>query len=155
MSPPTELGTALVMVYVVMVAVIDIRTHSIPNALSATAAALGLIAQVSLNGTPGLLSALAGAAIGLAMFLPFYVLRAVAAGDVKAMATVGVFLGAPATLFACAFTLIAGAMFGVSILLLQASAAATTRTRRFAYGGAIALGTLLTLVAPGALQLSF
>jgi prepilin peptidase CpaA len=155
MSPPTELSTALVMVYVAMVAVIDIRTHSIPNALSAMAAALGLIAQVSLNGMPGLLGALAGAAIGLAMFLPFYVLRAVAAGDVKAMATVGVFLGAPAALLACAFTLIAGAMFGVSILLLQSSAAATPRTRRFAYGGAIAVGTLLTLVAPGALQLSF
>lgn len=155
MSPLTEVGTALVMVYVTMVALIDLRTQRIPNALSATAALLGLIAQVSLNGAPGLLSALAGAAIGLGMFLPFYLLRAVGAGDVKAMATVGIFLGAQATPLAVAFTLVAGSIVGVMVLLLQSSAAGAARTRRFAYGGAIAVGTLATLVAPAALQLSF
>jgi prepilin peptidase CpaA len=155
MSPLTEVGTALVMVYVTMVALIDLRTQRIPNALSATAALLGLIAQVSLNGAPGLLSALAGAAIGLGMFLPFYLLRAVGAGDVKAMATVGIFLGAQATPLAVAFTLLAGSIVGVMVLLLQSSAAAATRTRRFAYGGAIAVGTFATLVAPGAVQLPF
>ena len=155
MLPLTEVGTALVIVYVTMVALIDLRTQRIPNLLSATAALLGLIAQVSLNGAPGLLSALAGAAIGLGMFLPFYLLRAVGAGDVKAMATVGIFLGAQATLLAVAFTLIVGAIVGVIVLLLQSSAAAATRTRRFAYGGAIAVGTFATLVAPGAMQLPF
>jgi prepilin peptidase CpaA len=154
MSSLTELATVLVIVYVSMVAFIDIRTHSIPNALSATAAALGLLAQLSLNGTPGVLSALAGAAIGLGMFLPFYVLRAVAAGDVKAMATVGIFLGARATLLAAAFTLIAGAIVAIMVLLRRSSAD-STQNRRFAYGGAIALGTFATLIAPGALQLSF
>lgn len=155
MSPLTEVGTALVMLYVTMVALIDLRTQRIPNALSATAALLGLIAQVSLNGAPGLLSALAGAAIGLGMLLPFYLLRAVGAGDVKAMATVGIFLGAQATPLAVAFTLLAGSIVGVMVLLLQSSAAAATRTRRFAYGGAIAVGTFATLVAPGAMQLPF
>ena len=155
MSPLTEVGTALVMVYVTMVALIDLRTQRIPNALSATAALLGLIAQVSLNGAPGLLSALAGAAIGLGMFLPFYLLRAVGAGDVKAMATVGIFLGAQATPLAVAFTLVAGSIVGVMVLLLQSSAAGAARTRRFAYGGAIAVGTFATLVAPGAMQLPF
>jgi prepilin peptidase CpaA len=155
MSPLTEVGTELVIVYVTMVALIDLRTQRIPNALSAMAALLGLIAQVSLNGGPGLLSALAGAAIGLGMFLPFYLLRAVGAGDVKAMATVGIFLGAQATLLAVAFTLIAGAIVGVIVLLLQTSPAAATRTRRFAYGGAIAVGTFATLAAPGAMQLLF
>ena len=155
MSPLTEVGTALVMVYVTMAALIDLRTHCIPNALSAMAAALGLIAQVSLNGAPGLLSALAGAAVGLGMFLPFHVLRAVGAGDVKAMATVGIFLGAQATLLAVAFTLIAGAIVAVILVLRQLSAAHATRPRRFAYGGAIAVGTFATLVAPAALRLPF
>jgi prepilin peptidase CpaA len=155
MSPLTEAGTALVIVYVTMVALVDIRTHSIPNALSATAAALGLIAQVSLNGAPGLLSALAGAAIGLGMFLPFYLLRAVGAGDVKAMATVGIFLGVQATALAVALTLIAGAIVAVIVVLRQSSAAAAIGTRRFAYGGAIAVGTFATLVAPAAMRLTF
>lgn len=155
MAPLSEVATALVIVYVTMVAIIDLRTHRIPNLLSGTAALLGLVAQVSLNGAPGLLSALAGAAIGLGMFLPFYLLRAVGAGDVKAMATVGVLLGAQATPLAVAFTLIAGSMVGVILLMVQSSAAVATRTRRFAYGGAIAVGTFATLFVPGGLQLPF
>ncbi len=152
MSPLTEVGTALI-VYVSMVALIDVRTHCIPNALSAMAAAFGLMSQVWLGGAPGLLSALAGAAIGLGMFLPFYLLRAVGAGDVKAMATVGIFLGVQATLVAVTFTLVAGAIVGV-IVLLRSSGAASTQTRRFAYGGAIAVGTFVALVAPDAVQLT-
>jgi prepilin peptidase CpaA len=149
MSPLTEVGTALLIAYVSMVALIDVRTRRIPNELSATAALLGLVAQASLHGAPGLLDALAGAAIGLGMFLPFYLLRAVGAGDVKAMGTVGIFLGAQASLLAVAFTLIAGALVGVIVLLLPSLAAASAGTRRFAYGGAIAAGTFVTLAAPG------
>jgi prepilin peptidase CpaA len=155
MSPLNEAGTALVIVYVTMVALIDLHTHRIPNELSATAAVLGLIAQASLSGAPGLLSALAGAAIVLAIFLPFYLLRAIGAGDVKAMATVGIFLGVQATPLAAAFTLIAGSIVGVVVLLRRSSTTAAAGTRRFAYGGAIAAGTFATLMAPAALQLQF
>ena len=155
MSPLSEIGTALVVVYVTMVALIDLHTQRIPNSLSATAALLGLIAQVSLNGVPGLVSALAGAAIGLGMFLPFYLLRAVGAGDVKAMATVGIFLGVQGTPLAAALTLIAGSIVGVIVLMRRSSAPAVTGSRRFAYGGAIAAGTFATLLAPAAMQLQF
>ena len=178
MSIHSEIGTCLLLVYVSMVALLDIRTHRIPNALSATAAVFGLILQVSLNGAPGLLSAMAGAAIGLGLFLPFYLLRAFGAGDVKAMATVGIYLGAQVTLLAVGLTLIAGAIIGVIVLLFSSGAgsalyrlvgvaaapisslrraqdAGSSQTRRFAYGGAIAIGTFATLVASGAVQPPF
>jgi prepilin peptidase CpaA len=177
MSIHAEIATCLLLVYVSMVALIDIRTHRIPNALSASAAVLGLILQTSLNGAPGLLSAMAGAAIGLGLFLPFYLLRAFGGGDVKAMATVGIFLGAQLTPLAVALTLIAGAIIGVIFLLFSSGAIsalyrlvavaaapvaslrrgqdAGSQTRRFAYGGAIAVGTFATLVTSGAVQLSF
>ena len=178
MSAHAQIGTCLLLAYVSMVAVIDIRTHRIPNALSATGAVLGLILQVSLNGAPGLLSALAGAAIGLGLFLPFYLLRAFGAGDVKAMATVGIFLGPQVTLLAVAFTLIAGAIIAVIVLLVSSGAssalyrlvgiaaapisslrrgqdAQSSQSRRFAYGGAIAVGTAATLLPIGAVQPPF
>ena len=178
MSPLTEVGTSLLIVYVSMVALIDIRTHRIPNALSATAAVLGLSVHAWINGAPGLVTAVGGAAVGLGMFLPFYVLRAFGAGDVKAMATVGIFLGAPATLRAVAFTLVCGAIIGVTVLLLSSgagsalgrlagiaaapisslrdrSSAASSQRHRFAYGGAIAIGTLATLLVSDAGSASF
>jgi len=163
---PIEVGVLIA--YVSMVALVDINTHRIPNVLSATAAVLGLSLQLWVDGVPGLLSALGGAAVGLAMFLPFYLLRAFGAGDVKAMATVGIFLGAQLTLLAAAFTLVAGAIVGVIVLVRSsrsttapyrlagvAASPASPQVRRFAYGGAIAIGTLATLLVTSAGQVRF
>jgi prepilin peptidase CpaA len=158
-------------VFVLLVAFIDWCTHRIPNALCATAAVLGLVSQMWMHGEAGLVTALGGAAVGFGMFLPFYLLRAFGAGDVKAMATVGVFLGAQATLIAVGTTLIAGGLLGAVVLWFRpvhASAAfhrllglllapiATLRspqqssaprpTLRFPYGIAIACGTAVTLL---------
>lgn len=171
---PGPLELAVLIAYVSLLALVDIRTHRIPNALSATAAVLGLSLQMWLNGAPGMLSALGGAAVGLGIFLPFYLLRAFGAGDVKAMATVGIFLGAQVTLLAAALTLVAGAVIGVIVLLASSGAtsalyrltgvatapisslrggqSAASHTRRFAYGGAIAIGTFATLFTSSAIQ---
>ena len=164
-----QLHAALIM-FVVAVAITDCRTHRIPNLLCATAAILGLSAQMWLHGQDGLLTALGGAAIGFAMFLPFYVLRAFGAGDVKAMATVGIFLGVESTLLAVGATLIAGAVLGICVLVLRPMHAKSTLLRlfgllvapvasmrsarrnqdtgaqRFPYGLAIACGTAVALL---------
>jgi len=161
---------ALLIVFVLAVAIIDWRTHRIPNVLCAVAAMFGVGLQIGLHGEAGLLNALGGAAVGLAMFLPFYVLRAFGAGDVKAMATVGIFLGFTSTVIAVACTLIAGAVLGVLVMLLRPATAGATLHRlaglllspaasirnsrtdrslssseRFPYGIAIACGTAVAL----------
>ena len=165
---------AVLIAYALALALIDWRTHRIPNLLSATAAALGLALQMWSHGAAGLLAALGGAAVGFGMFLPFYLLRAFGAGDVKAMATVGIFLGLQATVLAVAMTLICGAVIAAFVLWLTpayASAAiyrliglivdpaSTLRSAgrgaapqprlRFPYGIAIACGTAATLLATG------
>ncbi len=165
-----QLDTALVL-FVLCVAAIDWRTHRIPNLLCAAAAIVGLASQFWIFGEDGLLFSLSGAAVGFAMFLPFYVLRAFGAGDVKAMATVGVFLGMQTTTLAVGMTLIAGAILGVAALLLnngQSSAilarlaglmisptasmraslhdTKTKSVQRFPYGVAIACGTAVALI---------
>ena len=160
---------AVLIAFVLLVAFIDWRTHRIPNLLCAIAAVFGLTLQITFHAEVGLLSALGGAAVGFAMFLPFYVLRAFGAGDVKAMATVGIFLGMQATVLAVGSTLIAGALLGALVLCLRpAHMSATfhrlvgmlvspvvtvrnTRSRphsslRFPYGVAIACGTAVALI---------
>jgi prepilin peptidase CpaA len=96
--------------------VIDIRTGRIPNWL-VFGGALYALAYNSLfpfypkdNGT---LLALQGLAVGLGAFLPFYVFRAMGAGDVKLMAMVGAFLGLWPAVHAVLATLVAGGVLAV------------------------------------------
>lgn len=163
----THLHAALI-AFVLSVAFIDWHTHRIPNLLCAAAAALGLVSQLWLHGEAGLLSALGGAAVGFGMFLPFYIVRAFGAGDVKAMATVGIFLGAPGTALAVGMTLIAGGVIGALVLWLRPAPSTLHRligllaapissvrnyrqdpvshsSQRFPYGIAIACGTAVAL----------
>jgi prepilin peptidase CpaA len=162
---------AALIVFVLLVALIDWCTHRIPNLLCATAAVLGLTSQMWLHGEAGLLSALGGAAVGFGMFLPFYAMRAFGAGDVKAMATVGIFLGVPATALAAGSTLIAGSLLGLLVLWFKPAYAGAALHRllgllvgsvwslrapkhdwtsqptlRFPYGIAIACGTAVALL---------
>lgn len=162
---------AALMAFVLTVAIVDWRTHRIPNLLCSVAALVGIALQTWLHGEAGLLSALGGAAVGFAMFLPFYVVRAFGAGDVKAMATAGIFLGLGTTLLAVGMTLIAGALLGILLMMHQAAPTSATRYRllalltapvasmrasrrdparqashRFPYGVAIACGTTAALL---------
>ena len=107
------LGAALV--FAVAVAVVDMRTHKIPNVLCLVAAIAGLVLQLG-QGWHGASAWLSGLATGFVMFIPFYALRAFGAGDVKAMAAVGGFLGAKLTALAVGFTLVAGCVLGVAVL---------------------------------------
>jgi prepilin peptidase CpaA len=134
---------------------IDWRSRTIPNALSLGGAALGLIVQLTLAGTPGLLAGIAGFAVCMVCFLPFYVSGGMAAGDVKLMAAVGVFLGPLGGFVACIGTLIVGAVLGMiclgyeSLNRLRAGQAAEVHAglrARIPYAGAIATGTSVVLV---------
>lgn len=179
MPPDHGLFVVPLIAYVSIVAVVDAGTHRIPNALSATAALLALSGQIWIHGwAAGALIALGGAAVALTMFLPFYFLRAFGAGDVKAMAVVGLFLGAKLTLLAAAMTLVAGALVGIVVLwasspgahaalyrlaslaaapvwnLRDRRKARSSPPQRFPYGTAIAVGTVATLLAMGRLQFS-
>src|SRR5947209_11249935 len=71
----------------------DLRSRRIPNWLTLSAAVIGLGLNLALGGAAGGLTAVLGLGLGLAMLLPFYLLRAVGAGDVKLLAALGALLG--------------------------------------------------------------
>lgn len=98
--------------------VFDLRTRHIPNALTFGGAALGLLYGVYTAGIGGLLGALGGWATGLAIFLPFFILRGLGAGDVKLMACLGAWVGAADTVWVALYAAVSG---GVMALIVGAS----------------------------------
>jgi len=160
----------LLIVYVLAVAAIDLRSHRIPNAVTLTAMVASLGVGVASSGWSGLLNWGGGLLVGFAIFLPFYIVRAFGAGDVKAMAAVGSFLGVKGALIACGTTLIAGGAIGVGVLFATAvtlrhglyrligtfasplpssqslDTANAQVVQRFPYGVAIAAGAIIALL---------
>jgi prepilin peptidase CpaA len=71
----------------------DWKTRRIRNWLTVSGLGLGLMANLALGGGRGLLSALAGAGLGLAILLPVVLLRGLGAGDWKLVGALGAWLG--------------------------------------------------------------
>jgi prepilin peptidase CpaA len=157
----------LLISYVLAIAAIDFKTHRIPNVLTFAALVASLCVAALEGGSSGALDCAAGFVIGLALLLPFYAVKAFGAGDVKAMAVVGSFLGWKGAVLATALTLIAGGIIGIGVLLVTTksaqvafirmgglfatplahvrAAAGTRASLRFPYGVAIAAGTIAAL----------
>lgn len=119
-------GTGVLIALLVAAAWIDWRTMRIPNWLTVAGMVWGLGWNAATGTTvlDGLLFALGGLSLGLALFLPLWLLRVMGAGDVKLMAMVGAFLGAFATFKA---VLLVGIVGGVAVVLFAVSQRATRR----------------------------
>lgn len=121
------LATAGTVTLLLLAVGFDLSIRRIPNVLLGVGLALGLFFQAAAPSGNGLFSApagglgatsaLFGGAAGLALFLPLYLMRAMGAGDVKLLAMVGVWLGAPAVLRAALWTLLAGGVLSVAVAL--------------------------------------
>jgi len=119
-------------------AVVDVGSRRVPNrlVLAGIALALALHAAATITGSAALAgrawwAPLAGCATGLAALMPLYLLRATGAGDVKLMAMVGAFIGAPATLAAALYTLVAGGLLSLAFMLGRGVAAQALANVRF------------------------
>ena len=151
----------------------DLVSHRIPNVLLAPSLSIALLLSLVTQGPGGMLAALGGLAVGLAMLMPLYVMGAMGAGDVKLLGVAGAFLGPTSALIAGLITYVAGAVFGLlwigwrlcgpgiissvsaifetqnlklnvgEILLI------TRKKNTFAYAPAIAVGTSVTLWQQG------
>lgn len=93
----------------------DLRTRHIPNALTFGGAALGLLYAIYSAGAGGLLGALGGWATGLAVFLPFFLLGGLGAGDVKLMACLGAWVGAADTVWVALYAAVIGGVMAVVV----------------------------------------
>ncbi len=71
----------------------DLRSRRIPNWLTVPGAIVGIAVNVAVGGLGGLKASLLGMALGLALLLPFVLLRSLGAGDWKLAGALGSFTG--------------------------------------------------------------
>ena len=144
--------------------IVDLRTRRIPNVLTGTMAGAGLGLAVFGLGSISVGAAVLGCVVGLVLMLPGHALGATGGGDVKLMAAVGSLLGPLVVVNAVLFTAIAGGVLAVTVAIqrrrlgttlagtgrmiaapadVKREVAAGTPASRFAYGPAIAAGSIL------------
>lgn len=94
---------------------IDLRQRRIPNWLTLGAALAAVGYHISDAGTPGIVTALSGWGVGVAMmFLPF-ALGGLGAGDVKLLGALGAWLGPADAVWLALFTGIAGGVLALVV----------------------------------------
>jgi len=157
----------------------DLRARRIPNRLVGVIAAAGLVLAATALARPvGLPHAALGLLVGLALWLPLWLLGGLGAGDVKLAAACGAWLGPWGVLDASLLAMLAGGLLALGMLArrralgpLGASAslwvlalrhdparalraptraAMLPRTELLPYGVALAIGALLAGWLPAA-----
>ena len=107
--------------------VTDIRSRRIPNVLTFGAAAAALVFHTVTSGASGAAASAGGWLAGAALFMPFFLLGGMGAGDVKLLAAVGAWLGAGNALWVAIFTSLAGGVMAVILAALRGYLAAAFR----------------------------
>lgn len=146
---------------------IDLRSRRIPNELTAGMALAGLALAASGASGVTIVAAFGGMVLGLLLMLPGYALGATGAGDVKLMAAVGAIVGPPLVLSAFVCTALAGGVLAIIVAVRRQRLGATlaqtgrlvaapgaaprefkaaTAANRFAYGPAIAIGSMVAVL---------
>lgn len=112
-----EVKIALLLILLVVAGYFDIKSRRIPNQLVLAGLIASFVLQINLNGFDGFKAWGSGLLVGFGLFLPFYLLRAMGAGDVKLMAMVGAFIGPLYVLGAALVTLAAGGVLAIAMAM--------------------------------------
>jgi prepilin peptidase CpaA len=118
----------------------DLLTRRIPNWLTFSAVALGVIAQGWAHGWHGAVDGVLGTALGFAIFFPMFATGYMGAGDVKLQMAVGAWLGWWLGLHVAVGAVIVGGLFALCEVIYRGRLKAV-----FQNGGSF----LRSLMVPG------
>jgi len=121
----------------------DLRRRAIANRITLAGLSTGLVYHAAGRGLAGLAWSAAGAAVGFAVFLIFYLLGGMGAGDLKLSAAFGALLGPSRILLAALLSAPIGAVLAAAYL------ACNRRARAIPYAPALTLGAWLALLGGG------
>jgi prepilin peptidase CpaA len=125
-----------------LAAATDISRRVVPNALTVTGLICGFLLNTSLHGWGGLKQALFGFIVGLALFLPLFLLRGMGGGDVKLMAAIGSMAGVTDTIIIFILTAVFGGVLALLLLVWKGGLGRALRNT------GLILGELTRLRAP-------
>lgn len=95
----------------------DLKSRRIPNYLTLGAALAGLAYNLAVHGWAGLMDGTLGLLLGFACLILPYLLGGMGAGDVKALAALGAWLGPHDTLLLFCYMGIAGGLMSLAVLI--------------------------------------
>ncbi len=93
----------------------DLRSRRIPNELTLGGAGAALLFALATGGLSGFAFGVAGWCAGLAVFLPFFLLGGLGAGDVKLMACLGALLGPSLAVWTAIYAALAGGVLAIVV----------------------------------------
>jgi prepilin peptidase CpaA len=99
--------------------VTDFRSRRIPNVLTFGSSAAAVVFWGVSNGWPGVGWSVAGWAVGCLLFLPWFLLGGMGAGDVKLLAALGAWAGPELAVWIALYAGVAGGVFAVIVSLSQ------------------------------------
>ena len=123
--------------------VLDWRYRRIPNWLTVSGFGAGVAVNTILYRWPGLKAALMGTALGLALLLPFVLVRSLGAGDWKLAGALGACLGPRQLLAVLVGTILVAGVMALAVVIWQG------RLKRTLLNIAHLLGALVSLRMPG------
>ncbi len=104
---------------VLLAAWCDLSSWRIPNRLLAASASAAIMLALFAPDGIGITACLAGGLTGLFLFIPIYIAGGTAAGDVKLMATLGMFAGPLLAIDLALMIFLVGGVWSLGFLLLQ------------------------------------
>lgn len=138
---------AILALAMLMIDEADLREHRIPNVMVLLLLCTGVFLNATgpanthqgpFSITPGALGAgqsLLGVLVGLALFLPLYLWRAMGAGDVKLLAALGAFAGPVEVISLALLTLVAGGLLATARMLWSGNSGLVLGNVRLVLGG--------------------
>ena len=125
MNPDLVLLSTALALAVAAAAALDVEQRRIPNWLTYPGIILGVLLRGLLLGWGGAASALAGSVLAGGIFLLFYVVHAMGAGDVKLVAAIGSLLGPTDAVVMLLATAMCGGMLALVYALYRKRIRAT------------------------------
>ncbi len=136
-------GAALFTCYFLLIAVIDCRFRLVLNVMLVPAGVVGVAFALAAP-WPALPGSLAGAALGIALFLAAAIMRpgGMGSGDIKLAGLIGLLFGFPYAIFPLAVGVLAGGVGACSVLVARRGSLAT----RMPYAPYLCVGAILGLL---------
>lgn len=136
----------------------DWRSRRIPNWLTVTGLLLGIAANTWAAGWQGCKASLLGAALGLGLLLPFFLLRGLGGGDWKLVGALGAFLGPTRLIGVLIITVLVNAAMALVLIIWKKRLLQTLRNLGRIIGALFSLhlpGSDLSIENPQAVKVPF